>query len=132
MRTATRVSLTEVSPKFYGQARLTSYGITEESAIPQQTDGALVFSLSAEGGGVWSLETGEVQSATMFTTVEPRHLSYAIPPGGRAVFRVYLYIGTALYDRSDASYDFADVARDYYLKSPYLMITHLNEPSVQG
>jgi hypothetical protein len=93
---------------FYGAASLNLV----EWWLPQTPYPAVLgtrknfMSLVADGGGFWSLETGDVDMKTSFDNVDLRYELFSIPPGATVVAEVVVDLQYSI-DDGEILYDFA-------------------------
>jgi hypothetical protein len=88
------------------------------------------FSITAVGGGVWSLETGDLEVATLPGLIrEMRWDLFSIPPAATAVFEVTILFSHQLYDdHGHIAIDFA--SRPDYSIASLFQLELLTAPSV--
>lgn len=90
-----------------------------------QTEG--MYSVEAQGGGVWSGETGRTNTRGVFYEATVEYRFYPVPPGARAIFEVRLTLSTSIRNGSGSVwFDFANAAQDNYVQCPALIVTVLS------
>jgi len=89
-----------------------------------------VFLIVADGGGVWSLETGDLEIETLSgVTRDLRYDLFRVPPGATAVFEVQVRFDTIIDDGS-IGIDFS--SQPYYSISSFLQLELLTAPPILG
>ena len=92
----------------------------------QGTETKLIFDLQAQGGGFWSMETGQADSKAVFATYNVRDDWIPIHPRARAVFEVSLSLKYTIFGNGEVHYDFANNVFDYFVQCPSMLLTLLS------
>jgi hypothetical protein len=96
---------------------------------PQATATETMYGVEARGGGIWSRETGKIDTKGVFYEAGVEYKYFPIPPGARVLFEVRLTLRTTIFPGAGStSFDFASTAQDNYVQCPSLVITILSGP----